>query len=69
MAHVRTEKEHSDELVTQVRKESEQRMLHLNVSLIGRNRAEKLTNSLVKKSVNGIDTVVQQLGFDAVSRL
>lgn len=44
-------------------------MIRLNVVSVGRNRAERLTRPLVTGSVNAVDCVVQQLNYDAVTRL
>lgn len=68
---VRADKEKADskEIVAEARKESEQRMVRLNVPLVGRNRAENLTRLLTTKSVNSFDADVSQLGHDAVNRL
>lgn len=44
-------------------------MVRLNVALAGRNRAEKLTCSLVNEFVNAVDAVVQQLDHDTVNGL
>lgn len=68
-ARVDTEKAASSKPVVDVYEESEQCMVCLNVTMIGCNRAEKLIRALVKESVCAVDTVVQQMGYDAVSRL
>lgn len=52
-----------------VRKESEQLPVGLNAALGGRNRVERLKRSLVTESLNNVDAVVQQFGYDAVSLL
>lgn len=44
-------------------------MVRLSVALVGRSRAEKLTRLLARESVNAVDAVIQQLGYDAVNRL
>lgn len=63
------EKVDSHKLVAEVCEESKQRLVRLNVAIVGRNRAWKLAHALVTESVNAVDAVVQQLGYDAASRL
>lgn len=41
-------------------------MIHLNVSIASRNRAEKLACQLVTDSVNVVDAVDQLVGYDVV---
>lgn len=64
-----TEKAYSEKLLAQVSDELERRMLYLNVVVVGCNRAEVLTHSFATKSVTLVDAIVQQLGYDMVSRL
>lgn len=64
-----TEKADYDKLVAEVGEQSERHIVHLNVALVGDNLAEKLRRFLVTEAVNAVDSVVQQLGYDAVSRL
>lgn len=47
-----TEKADSEKIITKVCKEMEQRMMLLNVALVGRNLVEKLTRLLVIRSVD-----------------
>lgn len=69
VARADTEMEDSAKLVAKVREKSEQRMVRLNVAIVGRNSAEKLTRPLLTELDNDVDAVVQQLGYDAVIRL
>lgn len=41
----------------------------MSVALVDRDRAEKLTRSLVTESVNAFDVVVQHCGHDVINRL
>lgn len=61
------EKADSDKLLAQLCEESEQLMVRLNVAIVGCNLPEKLPRLLVTESVNTVDAVVQQFGYDAVS--
>lgn len=59
----------SDKLVVEFCRELEQCMVRLYVAPVRRNPAEKLTRSLVTDSFNAVNNVIEQLGYDAVSRL
>lgn len=63
------EKGVSENVIAEVRKESKQLMVWLNVAPDGRNRAEKLTLLLVSMLSYTVYAVVQQYGYDAVSGL
>lgn len=69
VARIDMEKAEYEKLVAQVREQSKQRMVHLNVALVGRKRTQKLARSLVTKFINAVNAVVQQLGYNAVSWL
>lgn len=69
VANADIEKVRSDKVLAEVRGESEKRLVRRNVALVGRDRAEKLTRSLVTASVNAIDAVIQQSSHEAVNRL
>lgn len=69
VARADTNKANSDKLLAQVREESEECMVRLNVAFIGGNRAEKLTLSLVAESVNAFDVVLQQFRYEALIRI
>lgn len=69
VSRANAEKLDSDKVVAEVRKESEHLLVRLNVALVGHNLAERLTGSRVTESANAFDAVVQQLGYDSVSRL
>lgn len=64
-----TEKAEFKKLVAEVREVVEQRMVRLNVVLVRRNLAEKVSRLLVTETAEALDVLVQQLGYDAVSRL
>lgn len=57
VAHADTEKTDSDKLFAQVHEESEPRKVHLNVAIVGRNWAEKLTHLLVTEYVDDVNAV------------
>lgn len=63
------EKADAEKVVAEVEKDSEHLLVNLNVTLVGHIRAERLMNSLVTEYVNDVDSVVQQLDYEAVSRL
>lgn len=52
------ENTNSGKLAAKVREQSKQRILRLNVSIVGRNRAENLTHALMTESGNSDDAVV-----------
>lgn len=56
----------TEETFPEAREEAKHRLVRLNITLLSSVRAEKLTRSLMTESVNAIDTVVQQLGYDDV---
>lgn len=60
VARAGTEKADFEKLVDQACERSEQRLVRLNIALVGRTLAEKLTHSLVTDSVNAVDAVLQQ---------
>lgn len=69
MAREDTEKEESEKVVAEVPQKSKHLLVRLNIALIDRSRAEKLTRFLLIEYVNTVDAAVQQLGHNAVDRL
>lgn len=49
--------------VLEVWKESEQLLVCLNVALVGRNRAKKLTSSLVTDLVSSVNAAFSEVGI------
>lgn len=64
-----TEKTELRKVVAKVCQQSEQRIVRLNVELVGRKRTKKLTRFLITESVNAVDAVVLQLRHDAANGL
>lgn len=58
-----------EKIVAEPSKDSEQRMLRLNVSIVGQSRVGKLTRSPLIESINAVDAVVPQFGHGALSQL
>lgn len=67
MARTVTESADCDRFVAEDREES--LMVRLNDALFGCSRGEKLTRSIVTKSVNAVDALVQPFDYDVVNRL
>lgn len=67
VVHADTKKTDAEEKVAEDREEVKQRMVRLNVALVGRNPVEKLTRLLETEFVNAVDTVIQQLGHYAMN--
>lgn len=59
----------SNEVIETAHEDPKQRVLRLNVALVGQNQGKYLTRSLVNDSVNGVEAVPQLLGHDAVKCL
>lgn len=64
-----TEKVDFDQPVAHVREKSEQRLVRLHVALVGHNWTDNLARSPATESINAVNSVVQQLCYDVVSRL
>lgn len=64
-----TVKVDSNKRLAEISMESEQGMVRWNVAIVDCHREEKLARSLVTEFVSAVITIVQQLGYDAVSRL
>lgn len=62
MTRADTQKADSGKVLTVVRNSSEQPLVVLNVALVRRDKAEKLTCLLVTESINAVDVVVLLLG-------
>lgn len=69
VVHADAEKTDAKKNVAEVLEEAVQCTVHLDVALVGRNRAERLMCLLVTEYVNAVDVVVLQLGQKAVNRL
>lgn len=69
VARADTGKTDSNQLVAEMLEELGQRMMRLKLVIVGCNPSKKLTCALVIETVSAVDSVVQWLGYNAVSRL
>lgn len=69
VVRVNAEKVDTDKIFIKDFEELEQRMVHLNATLVGCSRVKMFARWVVKVFLNEVNGVVQQLRYDAVHRL
>lgn len=69
VTHSDIEKGDSDKLMAEIPKDSELRMVRLNIAIVGRSRAHMLAHALMTESVKAVDAVALQLDYNVVSWL